>query len=345
MLEVSGGADAKRLRVAVKLAARGVPRGVHSGYVRIGVSSVTCGPVGEWSTVPVATGLEGVDLVVVERDAFVGALAGDGRVACVVEGGVLVVACGRMVSRLAMVPADDVPVMPAPALSAFCSIDACCLPGVLAHASRDDSRPVLTCVRVELDGGSVRLAATDSYRLIVADRCGYAFAADAATILVPRWALACFVKSRDAVTLAVADGWCAITDGTRTILVRIVEGQFPDVERLFPEGLPILAQVRRDVLADALAPFASRAGIRHPMVVESGRFALDTGEGSCMEAASPVTFEGFEGDRFGVHASFLLDAVEACGDVVTLRMATPLRPLLLESAGVRIIVMPVRLAG
>ncbi|MDQ1486977.1 MAG: polymerase subunit beta, partial [Actinomycetota bacterium] len=87
-----------------------------------------------------------------------------------VEGARVVVACGSARFTLPTLPVDDYPAlpqMPETAGSIGADAFAAAVMQVAVAAGRDDTLPVLTGVRIEIEDDRVTLAATDRYRLAV----------------------------------------------------------------------------------------------------------------------------------------------------------------------------------
>src|SRR5439155_21331707 len=80
------------------------------------------------------------------------------------------VACGSARFTLPTLPLDEYPSLPEmPEVAGTLGSDAfaAAVSSVAVAAGRDDTLPVLTGVRIEIDGEGVTLAATDRYRLAV----------------------------------------------------------------------------------------------------------------------------------------------------------------------------------
>ena len=122
-------------------------------------------------------------------------------------------ACGSARFTLPTLPLDEYPSFPAmPEVAGTLGSDAfaAAVSSVAVAAGHDDTLPVLTGIRVEIDGEDVTLAATDRYRLAVRTlRWQPVDPSLQATALVPARTLAEAAKSLTAgaeVTLALAAG-------------------------------------------------------------------------------------------------------------------------------------------
>lgn len=153
-------------------------------------------------------------------------------------------ACERFEANIATLPAEDFP--PAPTISGTSQLEVdgaalkTAIERVLFAAAPDDSRPVLAGVLVRLDAGQLTLAAADGFRLSVS------------TVLLPdttaraSWIVPARTLVEVAHSLPSAPGLPVILSGTASdshlhvalseveVTSRLIEGQFPDYERIIP---------------------------------------------------------------------------------------------------------------
>src|SRR3954467_8740468 len=82
------------------------------------------------------------------------------------------ITCGRARVTLPPMPVEDSPTLPDMPASAG-TVDAAAFQAAVAQvaiaAGRDDTLPILTGVRIEIEGSTITMAATDRYRLPVRD--------------------------------------------------------------------------------------------------------------------------------------------------------------------------------
>ncbi|WBC00126.1 MULTISPECIES: MerR family DNA-binding transcriptional regulator [unclassified Solwaraspora] len=218
------------------------------------------------------------------------------------------------------------------------TVDAADLAGALDAVrfavGTDPEIPALAGVHVEVSTDAVRLAATDRYRMAVAELVPTAVDGPAVTVLVPggfvtgvrsqvdRNPVAELAFGPDGVD-ACAPGWRITTDP--------LDHDFPDYRPLLPvRG----AEGRRQVTVDAtelrraLAPDRAPAvvrehlGVAHPVAVLA---ATDDGTVECVDEAAWQAAP----DRYvAVNREFLLQAVVAAGGgQLVLELDGPIRPL------------------
>jgi DNA polymerase-3 subunit beta len=281
------------------------------------------------------------------------------------DGTRVTVAAGAVRYTLLALPDGDYPELPAPGEHAA-EFDAKALAAavadVAAAAGKDDTLPVLTCVRLALDGkGTATLAATDRYRLAVAT-CPYAPgpAVAPAEALIPARDLAAVVKRPgDApVRLALTSETAAFSTADRHVTMRLFSGEFPNVTRHLPDPKAITTTVTADVAT--LAAALKRAAVvterdtparlaftGSSVTVESG-----TGDDASYTETVPATLDG-EPLTIAFKPGYLLDGLAAVTGpghtAARLAMTSPVKPAVITPAdgepGFTYVLMPVKYAG
>jgi DNA polymerase-3 subunit beta len=172
---------------------------------------------------------------------------------------------------------------------------------VLVAMGRDLSRPVLTCLLIEARDGSLRLVATDSYRLAVRDlplrRVDSQFRALIAGPMAHR--LGEQLGDADEVSLDLDEGGLRVGLPGGTISIELVPAEFPRYESLLaPEPDARSLMVEKSRLADALERVGEREdGVlltfepRHLVVDAESTIRLDANyEGSVSTVAVNARF-------------------------------------------------------
>src|SRR3954467_15106164 len=194
---------------------------------------------------------------------------------------------------------------------------------VAVAAGRDDTLPVLTGIRIEIDGEDVTLAATDRYRLAVRTlRWKPVDPALQATALVPARTLAEAAKSLTSgaeVTLALAtggtgEGMLGLSGGSRRTTTRLLDGEFPKYRSLLPHTAAATAAIDTNPLTETVRRVSLVATRTSPvrlsfsadgLVLEAG--GLDEAEAA---GALPASVGG-EPLTIPVHPTYLLDGLGA----------------------------------
>jgi len=227
-------------------------------------------------------------------------------------------------------------------------------------ASRDETRPILTGVLMTILGDSLKMVATDSYRLAVKEtRLDQALDAEVQAI-VPVKALG--EVARLAATMGPGELEIVIGEnqalfrladpaGDVWLATRLIDGQFPNYKQLLPDTFEhevtltreaIMATARRvSLLAQKNAPLRLSFG--------DGRLTLRALTQDIGQAEESLDLD-FTGEPFeiGFNPNFLIDGIDAIDDdAVLLRFTSPLRPGLISgSAGDFVyLIMPIRLSS
>jgi DNA polymerase-3 subunit beta len=285
-----------------------------------------------------------------------------------VDGAKVAIRCGSARFSLPTMPVDDYPALPdmperSGTVSASAFADAVSQAAVAA--GKDDTLPMLTGIRVEIDGERITLAATDRFRLAVRE-LGWAPAVpDTSTaVLVPAKTLADTARSmagEGEVTIALGEGLMGLAAGGRRTTVRLLDVEFVKYRSLLPTEHSTTVDVSVAELSEAIKRVAlvTDRGHHLRMQVTDGSLGLAAGgddEGSAEEELA-VTADGAE-LLIAFNPGYLLDGLGVLRtDTVRLAFTTPARPALLlpvaaESDGAapadpayRYLVMPARLPG
>jgi DNA polymerase-3 subunit beta len=243
------------------------------------------------------------------------------------EGSRLVLTCGSSRFVLPTMPVEDypsLPVMPPTAGRITAASFAAAVASVAVAAGRDDTLPVLTGVRIEIEGEQLTLAATDRYRLAVREVPWRPEAEDATgTALVPARTLSDAAKSMSSagaeVTVALGSGpsgeaLAGFACGTRETTTRLVDGQFPDYRRLLPPTSPLTAEVEVSPLVEAVKRVALVAARTSPVLLSfsAGELVLEAGAGGEAQAREALP-AGFDGPDLSIafNPGYLLDGLGA----------------------------------
>jgi DNA polymerase-3 subunit beta len=284
--------------------------------------------------------------------------------------------CGSARFSLLTLPVEDYPTLPEmPGVTGTLpsSLFAAAVAQVAIAAGRDDTLPVLTGIRVEIDGDTVTLAATDRYRLAVRELTWRPEQTGLDAIaLVPARTLADTAKSLtgvDSVAIALAnsasgEGLMGFDGGGRRTTTRLLEGEFPKYRALLPSESLTVADVDTATLVEAVKRVALVAERNTPVRLSftAGELQLEAGSGDEAQATESLAC-ALDGEPISIafNPQFLLDGLGAVDAAVSrLSFTTSTKPAVLtggadgngSAAGVggaggayRYLLMPVRLSG
>lgn len=274
---------------------------------------------------------------------------GDGR---------LVISAPSGEYRLHTYPLDDFPRLPEIDRDRLIELDRglvlSTIERVVRAASRDESRPVLTGVLVQLEPGRLTMAATDSYRLAVKDVAFGDPVEHPIDVILPARALAevARVASSSEGVIAVGVGENQVVFGLDEIWLtaRRIEGQFPNFRSLRPDAPEHLVAVPRAAVVEAVRRISVFTRNTAPARVRAadGELTIAAIAPDVGEAAEhiPASLEG-DAIEIGFNAEYLRDGVElAEGDTLRIQLTNPVRPALLLGDGDEFwyVLMPMRLS-
>lgn len=243
----------------------------------------------------------------------------------VLDGTRVTVTCGASRFTLLTMPVDDYPALPTmPAEVGVVRGDEFteAVAQVTVAASRDDTLPTLTGVRMEIEGDTITLLATDRYRLAMRTLPWTPASPGASAIaLVRARTLSDAAKSlggSDHVTVGLSTGagvdLIGFEAGGRHTTSLLVDGDYPPVRRLFPDETPIHAVVETASLIEAARRVSLVAERNTPirLAFSEGQVVLDAGQGDDAQASEALE-ASLSGEDITVafNPQFLLDGLGA----------------------------------
>ena len=227
---------------------------------------------------------------------------------------------------------------------------------VVRAAANDDARPLLTGVLFTTEDSTLRLIATDSYRLAVRDVPGVTGIGAGHDLLVPARALqelqrAAASLSDDAeIGVTLTDAEICFIVGTTTIASRLIDGNYPSVLQLIPASYPNQMRIAKDTLLTSLKRAKllakdSTSSVRLTMTDKSVEIRTQSHDAGDVEDNVDADYSGEE-MTIAFNPSFLIDGIEAVpGDEVVLEMSDAVRPAMVhgvDDTRFRYLLMPVR---
>jgi DNA polymerase-3 subunit beta len=289
-----------------------------------------------------------------------------------VDGARLTISCGSARFTLPTMPVEDYPSLPAmPATAGTVSSPefASAVAQVAIAAGRDDTLPMLTGVRLEIDGSRLTLAATDRYRLAVRELDWTPEDPGAnAQVLVPARTLADAARSlshSETMTVALARsgagegiiGFTGTTNGRASrATTRLLDATFPAYRSLLPSEWSSRADVGVDDLVAAVRRVALVADRNAPVRLEFADRTLSLSAGGEDEGRAEEQLQvDYDGEPIttAFNPQFLLDGLGALSTTTArLQFTSPNKPVVLrpeqsgnEPSDYTYLIMPVRLPG
>ncbi len=251
------------------------------------------------------------------------------------EGTKVRVECGSARFALQTMPVEEYPRLPQmPTATGTVKADAfvTAVAQAGAAAGRDEMLPLLTGVRLELEGSTISLMATDRFRASLRDLEWFPESSDlSARALVPARVLGetarSFAGGSD-ITVAVSSGESGdgligfegtVGNGTRRTTTRLLEGDFPRVRQLFAAVPETVAYVSTADLVAAVKRVSLVAERNTPirLTFSDGSLILEAGTGDEAQASESIeaTVNGAD-ITIGFNPSYLLEGLGVMPDPV-----------------------------
>jgi DNA polymerase-3 subunit beta len=273
------------------------------------------------------------------------------------DGAKVTLICGSARFSLQTMPVEDyptLPVMPEGRGTVRSDVFAQAVSQAVTAAGRDDMLPVLTGVRLELDGSTITMLATDRFRLSQRELEWTPAAPDVeAAALVPAKVLADTAKSLTGgteITVALSTNTAggagegiigfegSAAGGTRRTTTRLLDGEFPKVRSLFPSEHLTRALVDKQALIESVkrVSLVAERNTAVQLAFADGVLTLDAGSGDEAQASESIeaTIDG-EDLTTGFNPAYLLDGLQAIDEpVVELSFTQASKPVVISgSAG------------
>lgn len=288
-----------------------------------------------------------------------------------VDGTKAVVTCGSARFTLQTMPVEDypsLPVMPPAAGRVGSDVFAAAVSQVAVAAGKDDTLPMLTGVRMEIEGDTVTLAATDRYRLAVRELKWQPEQGDiSAVAMIPGRTLADTAKALTTgaeVEIALSsaggagEGMIGFTSGGRRTTTRLLDPEFPKYRSLLPTEFSARADLATGPFVEAVKRVALVAERNTPvrLAFSGGEVVLEAASGDEAQAVEVLPAD-FDGDDINIafNHQFLLEGLHAIdSDVARLQFTTATKPAILTGGkpaedeadpDYRYLIMPIRLSS
>ncbi|GII63303.1 DNA polymerase III subunit beta [Sphaerisporangium krabiense] len=273
------------------------------------------------------------------------------------SGSEVMLTCGGAEFGLLTMPVEDFPTLPAMPEKAGAvggGVFAAAVGQVAVAASRDASLPVLTGVRVDIDGDVVSLAATDRYRIAAREFLwSSARPEQRAAVIVPAKVMVEVGRTLRAgeVSIGLGEGIAGFECADRVTTVRLLDDQFKDYRSRLTDDLSIRAGVTVAPFVEAVKRVALVA--EHNSAIRlsftQGQVLIQAGGGEIGRGAEAVAAE-LDGEdiQIAFQPHYLLDGLAGVEtENARLHLASPTRPVLItddaDDPAFRYLVMSLRL--
>ncbi|HEY3503282.1 MAG TPA: DNA polymerase III subunit beta [Actinocatenispora sp.] len=287
------------------------------------------------------------------------------------EGSRVEITCGSARFTLPTMPVEDYPTLPEMPRSAG-RIDAALFATAVAQvavaAGRDETLPMITGVKVELERNTLTLLATDRYRAAMRELEWQPDEADTSlSALVPARTLSETARALGplggsvGVALSAAgagEGMIGFTGGERRTTSRLLEGEnYPPLRSIFPPEFVADARVPAAALAEVVKRVALVAERNNPVRLSFSTDGLVVEAGATEDARASEALEcEYSGDEMttAFNPQYLLDGLGQLGrPIAKLSFVDPMKPAVIsgstedgdDDTSYRYLIMPVRFAN
>ncbi|MDR7302012.1 DNA polymerase III subunit beta [Haloactinomyces albus] len=284
-----------------------------------------------------------------------------------VDGNRVSITCGSSRFSLPTMPVEDypqLPGMPEHAGSVAGDLFSEAVAQVAVAAGKDETLPMLTGVRIEINEDRLTMVATDRFRLAMREFAWEPSGAVTDTsVLVPAKTLADSAKtlgsadSKVEISLASGDGLLGLSGPSRRNTSRLLDAEFPKYRQLLPSETSASTIIDVNPLVDAIkrVSLVAERGTQVRLEFSESGLRLTAGGDDEGSAEEELAVE-FSGDPLTIafNPGYLLDGLGALKtDRAQMLFTTSSRPALLKpvgqdgsvSEGYLYLLMPVRMPG
>jgi len=272
----------------------------------------------------------------------------------------------RAVFNIVGISPEEYPVFPTFTTQEFVKIESGILSEMIEKTiysvSTDETRYHLNGVYLEVksdkDGGTYRMVATDGHRLSLIDRkIPGALSKTPGTqgVIIPRKGLHEVRKLLEAVDgeveVAIEGAQLVVRSGTTILMVRLIEGKYPNYQQLIPQNLKEHFLVQREALLSSLKRVSLLSNTKSKGVTFSlngGKMEITSNNPELGDAKEEieVQYNGKE-MKIGFNARYVLDVLQSMHDeIVRVELNDQLSPGLVrpsDDPSYTCVVMPMRI--
>ena len=232
---------------------------------------------------------------------------------------------GRSRFTLATLPASEFPGLDEIAVQQSFEIPQKVFKGLFDKTSfamaQQDVRYYLNGILMEISTGAIKLVATDGHRLALSQAELDTGVSDERQIIIPRKAvleLSRLLESTDAAaSCELSQNHLRVETGSLVFTTKLIDGKFPDYQRVIPVDGNKTLQVERETLKQAMSRIAILSnekyrGIR--LTLTSGNLAIQANNPDQEEAEEELPVEYDETDmEIGFNVTYLIDVLNVLG--------------------------------
>jgi len=208
---------------------------------------------------------------------------------------------------------------------------------------------------LEITPDRLRAVATDGHRLALSDTQADLSKVEERKVILPRKAVLelgrLLTDSEDAITISLSKNHARFQRGNTLFTTKLIDGRFPDYERVIPASAGSILEAQRDELKQALqrASILSNEkyrGIRFTFGANALTLVANNPEQEEAEETVDVSYDGDE-MSIGFNVGYVLDVLNVIDtETVHLTVSDPNSSAIMTNQGQdenRYVIMPMRL--
>ncbi|HDX9534441.1 TPA: DNA polymerase III subunit beta [Bacillus thuringiensis] len=208
--------------------------------------------------------------------------------------------------------------------------------------AKNESRPVLTGVHIELSNNKFICAATDSHRLAIREA---RLSSDVkANCIVPSATISELLKlmnsNSEFVYIYLSESHIIFTLGTTTLYSRLIEGKYPNISNLIPNDFKTIINIdRKKILqgvdrSSLLASEWANNNVNLEIINES-TIKISSNASQIGQISETQQIDAIQGEKqlnISFDGRFMVDALRAIKEeTITLSFGGSMRPILIEA--------------
>lgn len=207
-------------------------------------------------------------------------------------------------------------------------------------ASTNISRPVLMGVLLTGEKDSLKFAATDSYRLAEKTVLLKEKLTSPLNCIIPAKTLLEFGKiledsEKELVTVNVSKNQILFTYNSVTITSRLIDGAFPDYQKIIPKELKTKIEIKRSELITGLKQVSLFVSDNHSVkvtVTSDGKMVLSTDETQAGEGQTELSVKVVgENNKTALNVHYLIEVLNnITEDIVSFEVTDKLAPVVVK---------------
>lgn len=275
------------------------------------------------------------------------------------ESGKITIKSGKAKFNILVLPAKEFPSFPVYDEGKFSRTDPDVLKEMIEKtafaASTDETRYNINGVFMEKEGANIRMVATDGHRLAMIEKTSD-WPALSKGVILPRKGILELKRFLDdavegAFFLAFTPNSMVVKKDGTVLIIRLIDGEFPDYKQVIPKGNEKKAKLgRADLLSSlkrvSLLSMEKGRGVKFGL--SKGKLELSSSNPDIGEAREEINAE-YKNDELeiGFNATYMMEAIGVVeGDEVVLELKDRESPTLLKPAktnGHLYVIMPMRI--